>query len=59
MRTFKYNLLANICHEGNAKMGFYKVHVRNKAKNTWYYGINSLIGTKYKIYIKYLSCPNS
>ena len=35
MRTFKYNLLANICHEGNAKMGFYKVHVRNKAKNTW------------------------
>jgi len=33
--NLKYNLLANICHEGDAKVGFYKVHVRNKAKNTW------------------------
>ena len=31
----KYNLLANIVHEGNAKFGVYKVHVRNKAKNSW------------------------
>lgn len=31
----KYSLVANICHEGNAKVGFYKVHVRNQANNRW------------------------
>ena len=25
----KYNLLANICHEGLPKTGFYKLYVRN------------------------------
>lgn len=32
----KYNLLANICHEGKPKGGFYKVHVKNKALNQWF-----------------------
>lgn len=29
----KYNLVANICHEGTAKVGFYKIHVKNEANN--------------------------
>lgn len=34
--TVKYNLVANICHEGTAKVGFYKIHVKNEANNQWY-----------------------
>lgn len=33
----KYNLLANICHEGKPKGGFYKIHVKHKALNQWYF----------------------
>lgn len=33
----KYNLLANICHEGKPKGGFYKIHVKHKALNQWYH----------------------
>lgn len=32
-----YNLVANICHEGQHKGGFYKVHVRHKALDQWYW----------------------
>ena len=33
----KYNLIANICHEGKtAEEGTYKVQVRHKALNEWF-----------------------
>jgi len=32
----KYNLLANICHEGKPAGGFYKVHVKHKALGQWF-----------------------
>ncbi|EDK31265.1 ubiquitin specific protease 39 and snRNP assembly factor (macronuclear) [Tetrahymena thermophila SB210] len=35
-KSLRYNLLVNICHEGTAKAGTYKIHVRNKANNTWF-----------------------
>lgn len=31
----KYNLLANICHEGKPNAGIYKVFVRHKGLDTW------------------------
>lgn len=34
-RNTKYNLVANICHEGQPSNGIYKVHVRNKAVDEW------------------------
>ena len=33
--NMKYNLLANICHEGKPTGGFYKIHVKHKASNQW------------------------
>ncbi|KAM3131536.1 hypothetical protein pb186bvf_016320 [Paramecium bursaria] len=35
-KQLKYNLVANVCHEGNAKVGFYKVHVKNLGNGLWY-----------------------
>jgi U4/U6.U5 tri-snRNP-associated protein 2 len=32
----KYNLIANICHEGKFDKGAYKIHVYHKPKDTWY-----------------------
>lgn len=32
----KYNLIANICHEGTSTNGFYKVHIKKKLINQWY-----------------------
>jgi len=32
----QYNLLANICHEGNSTKGIYKIHVKNIASNEWF-----------------------
>merc|ERR1712196_311746 len=32
----KFNLLANSYHEGDAEGGVFKVHVLNKANDTWY-----------------------
>ena len=32
----KYDLLANICHEGNSKEGFYRLHVLNKATGKFF-----------------------
>jgi len=31
----KYNLIANICHDGKPNAGIYKVYVRNKALDLW------------------------
>lgn len=33
--TNKYNLIANISHEGNYKNGHYKIHVYHKAMKQW------------------------
>ncbi|CAD8156807.1 unnamed protein product [Paramecium octaurelia] len=35
-QNVKYNLIANICHEGTAKVGIYKIHVKNEANNQWF-----------------------
>jgi len=32
----KYNLVANICHEGKHMEGTLKVHVHRKSEDTWY-----------------------
>jgi U4/U6.U5 tri-snRNP-associated protein 2 len=32
----KYNLIANICHEGEPNKGSYRVHILNKANDQWY-----------------------
>lgn len=32
----KYNLITNLCHEGEPEKGTYRVHVLNKAKLVWY-----------------------
>eukprot|EP00899_Mesostigma_viride_P029106 jgi/Mesvir1/9380/Mv09831-RA.1 len=32
----KYNLIANICHEGRPSEGTYRVHVHNKAEDLWW-----------------------
>merc|ERR1712124_113728 len=32
----KYDLVANICHEGKPADGFYKAHLLNKANKEWY-----------------------
>ncbi|CAO3675358.1 unnamed protein product [Rhizopus stolonifer] len=31
-----YDLLANICHEGESEKGAYKVHVRHRGTEQWY-----------------------
>eukprot|EP00658_Telonema_sp_P-2_P021131 TRINITY_DN18395_c0_g1_i6.p1 TRINITY_DN18395_c0_g1~~TRINITY_DN18395_c0_g1_i6.p1 ORF type:complete len:481 (+),score=122.03 TRINITY_DN18395_c0_g1_i6:312-1754(+) len=33
---FRYNLIANVFHEGDAELGVFKSHLLNKAANTWY-----------------------
>jgi U4/U6.U5 tri-snRNP-associated protein 2 len=35
-KNIKYDLIANICHEGTPDDGFYKIHLRNKYKKEWY-----------------------
>lgn len=32
----KYNLIANIVHDGDPKSGTYRVHVLHKCTNQWY-----------------------
>jgi ubiquitin C-terminal hydrolase len=32
----KYDLIANLCHEGKPEKGAYKVHIHQRSCNTWY-----------------------
>ncbi len=32
----KYNLIANIVHDGEPKNGTYRVHILHKSSNQWY-----------------------
>jgi len=32
----RYDLIANICHEGKPAKGTYKVHIYQKATDTWH-----------------------
>jgi len=35
-RSTRYDLIANICHDGTAKDGTYKAHILHRAIRTWY-----------------------
>ena len=37
IKSTKYNLLANIKHEGPATAGHFSVHVQNKASEMWHH----------------------
>lgn len=32
----KFNLISNVCHEGEPDKGTYRVHILNKSKHAWY-----------------------
>jgi U4/U6.U5 tri-snRNP-associated protein 2 len=35
-QSTRYDLVANICHEGKPDKGTYKAHIYQKATDTWY-----------------------